>query len=140
MFVAGGQKRLKVVEKLNDEFLYHYKDVHICKMKFVEFVPGKKVVWLVQDNYFNFIKDQSEWKGTKIIFEITEKDGKTQLHFTHQGLVPQYECYNICEDAWTRYIRTSLYDLITTCKGQPNPKEGGFNDELIKKWQLHEQL
>jgi hypothetical protein len=126
--------------KLNDEFLYHYKDVHICKMKLVEVIPNKKVVWLVLENYFNFIKDQNEWKGTKIIFEIAEKDGKTQLHFTHQGLVPQYECYNICQDAWSNYIRNSLRNLVTTGKGQPNPREGGFNDELLKKWQLHEQL
>ena len=127
-------------EKLNDEFLYHYKDVHICKMKLVEVVPNKRVVWLVLENYFNFIKDQSEWKGTKIIFEINEIDGKTQLHFTHQGLVPQYECYNVCEDAWSKYIRQSLRDLIATGKGQPNPKEDGFNAELLRKWQLHEQL
>ena len=43
-------------DKLNAEFDYHYKDVHICKMKIIEFVPEQKVVWLVLDNYFNFIK------------------------------------------------------------------------------------
>ncbi len=30
--------------KLNDEFNYHYQDVHRCKMKIVEFIPNKKVV------------------------------------------------------------------------------------------------
>ena len=123
-------------EKLNDEFLYHFKDVHISKIKLVEVIPDKKVVWLVIDNYFNFIKDKSEWKGTKIIFEISKKDGKTQLHFTHQGLVPEYECYDVCEDAWSNYIRTSLRNLITTGKGQPNPKEGGFNARLLEKFNL----
>src|SRR5207253_3203684 len=54
-------------DKLNAEFKYHYKDVHRSKMKIIEFVPGKKVVWLVLDNYFKFTKDTSEWKGTKII-------------------------------------------------------------------------
>src|SRR4249919_1715137 len=78
--------------KLNDEFNYHYEDVHRCKMKIIEFIPKEKVVWLVLDNYFKFTKDESEWTGTKIIFDISEKDGKTQLQFTHQGLVPQYEC------------------------------------------------
>ena len=72
-----------------------------CKMKLMEVIPDKKVVWLVLDNYFNFTKDKSEWKGTKVIFEISQKDNKTQLRFTHQGLVPEYECFEICRDAWT---------------------------------------
>jgi hypothetical protein len=41
-------------DKLNDEFTYHYEDVHRCKMKIIEFIPNEKVVWLVLDNYFNF--------------------------------------------------------------------------------------
>lgn len=118
-------------ERLDEEFNYHYKDVHIAKMKLIEVLPDKKVVWLVLDNYFNFITDQREWKGTKIIFEISEKDNQTQLQFTHQGLVPEYECYDICFEAWTNYIQNSLRSLITTGKGQPNPKEGGFNQQLI---------
>ena len=111
-------------EKLNDEFDYHYEDVHYCHMKLIEVIPNQKVVWLVMDNHFNFTKDKTEWVGTKIIFEISEKDGKTQIKFTHEGLVPAYECYDICHDAWTNYIKESLHDLIMTGKGQPNPKGG----------------
>ena len=107
---------------LNDEFNYHYEDIHRCKMKIIEFIPNEKVVWLVLDNYFKFTKDKSEWTGTKIIFEISEKDNKTQLRFTHQGLVPAYECYDICKDAWSTYIHNSLRSLIITGKGQPNGK------------------
>lgn len=110
-------------EKLNDVFTYRVKDLHQCTMKLTEVVPNKKVVWLVLDNYFNFTKDQSEWIGTKVSFEITEKDGKTQIRFTHIGLVPAHECYEICENAWTGYIQNSLRDLINTGTGQPNPKE-----------------
>jgi hypothetical protein len=109
-------------DKLNDEFTYHYKDVHRCKMKIVELVSGKRVVWLVTYNDFNFIKDKSEWIGTKVIFDILRKNDKTQIRFTHYGLVPQYECYDVCENAWTGYIQNSLRNLITTGKGTPNPK------------------
>ena len=84
--------------KLNDEFTYHYKDVHICRMKLTDVVSNKKVVWQVLSNYFNFTKDKSEWTGTKVIFEISEKNGKTQLDFTHEGLTPEFECYNACND------------------------------------------
>src|SRR5687767_11307156 len=61
--------------KLNEEFSYHYEDIHRAKIRIIEFVPDQKVVWHVVDNYFNFIKDKKEWTDTKIIFEI-EKEGK----------------------------------------------------------------
>ena len=76
-------------------------------MKIIESIPGKKVVWQVMENYFKFTKDKSEWTGNKIIFEITEKDNKTQIRFTQEGLVPEYECYDICQKAWSNYIHNS---------------------------------
>lgn len=124
-------------DHLNAVYNYHYRDVHRCQIKVVEFVPNEKVVWLVLDNYFNFISDQSEWKGTRVSFEISRVGDQTQLHFAHLGLVPQYECYEICREAWTNYVTHSLYDLITTGQGHPNPKEGdGYNAQLADKWNL----
>jgi hypothetical protein len=110
-------------EKLNDEFTYHYGDVHRCRMKLVEVIPDKKVVWLVLDNYFNFTRDKTEWTGTKVIFDIVGKENKTEINFTHAGLVPEYECYDACREGWTHYIENSLRSLITTGKGKPNAAE-----------------
>lgn len=123
-------------EGLNSEFIYNYKDVHVCKLKIVEFVPNEKVVWLVLQNHFNFTKAENEWKGNQIVFEITKENGKTRLDFTQVGLVPEYECYNVCNDAWTSYIQGSLKALITTGKGKPNTKENDLNKELVEKWGL----
>jgi hypothetical protein len=118
--------------KLNDEWTYHYQDVHRCKMKIIESVPDQKVVWQVLDNYFSFTKDKEEWKDNKIVFEITERNNKTQLQFTQIGLVPEYECYDICENAWNTYIQKSLYSLITTGKGQPNSTENPQTEDEKK--------
>lgn len=106
--------------KLNDEFNYHYEDIHRCKIRLTDVIPNQKIVWLVEQNYFKFTEDKTEWTGTKPTFEITEKDGKTALKFTHVGLVPDYECFQICRDSWTNYIQNSLKKLITTCKGESN--------------------
>ncbi|WP_436487918.1 SRPBCC family protein [Chitinophaga sp. ARDCPP14] len=114
--------------QLNDEFTYQFKDVHKCTMKLTEVVPDKKVTWQVLDNYFDFTEDKTEWTGTKIEFEISEKEHQTQLHFTHHGLVPAYECYHVCFDAWSNYIGNSLRNLITTGKGQPNPIENAIKN------------
>jgi len=41
-------------DKLGAEFIYHYEDVHRCKMKITEFVPGERIVWLVFGQLLQF--------------------------------------------------------------------------------------
>jgi hypothetical protein len=110
-------------QKLGDEFTVRFWDIHLSTQKLVEFVPNKKVVWLVTDSELNFIKDKGEWTGTKISFEVSGKGDKTVVVFTHHGLVPGVECFNDCSNAWGQYIRGSLQSFINTGKGQPMLKE-----------------
>jgi len=109
--------------KLGAEFTYRYQDLHRSTQRITELVPGKKVVWHIADAQINFVKDKAEWNGTDVIFEIAKKGGKTELRFTHAGLVPAIECYGKCSGAWGFYINESLRSLITTGKGDPNDKE-----------------
>lgn len=110
-------------KKVCDEFKYRYQDLHKCTLKLVELIPGKRVSWLVTDNFFSFTEDKTEWKNTKVVFDIAKKGDQTEIRFTHEGLVPEYECYNVCSDAWGTYIRGSLKSLIANSKGSPNLKE-----------------
>lgn len=123
-------------DKVGETFFYHYKDVHLCKLKLIEMIADKKLVYQVIDNEFNFTKDKTEWINTKLIFDISSEGTKTKIVFTHEGLVPTYECYNVCNDAWTSYIQGSLKNFIETGTGKPNGKEGGLNAELVEKWGL----
>jgi Activator of Hsp90 ATPase homolog 1-like protein len=110
-------------DKLGAEFTYRYKDLHHSTQRITELVPGKKVVWHVLNARLNFVTDKSEWNGTDIVFEIAKKGDKTQLRFTHIGLLQAFECYGDCSGAWGFYINDSLRRLITTGKGEPNTKE-----------------
>jgi hypothetical protein len=110
-------------DELGAAFKYRYKDFHRSTQKITELVPGKRVVWHISDSYLGFIKDQSEWNGTEVVFEISKKGDKTELRFTHVGLVPAIECYGDCSGAWGFYIKDSLRSLITSGKGEPNPQE-----------------
>lgn len=105
-------------DKLNGEWTYHFGDNHRSKMKTIEMISGKKVVWLVEENYFKNAKDQSEWVGNKITFEILQQGDKTQLVFTQIGLTPSCDCYKSCDWGWTGFIQKSLRSLIETGKGQ----------------------
>ena len=110
-------------QQVHDEFEVRFGDVHYSKQKLIDVVPSKKVVWLVTDSYLSFTRDNSEWTGTQVSFDISEKDGKTVLHFTHFGLMPDIECYDACSNAWGGYIRESLFRLITKGEGKPAGKE-----------------
>ena len=118
--------------KLGEEWTYRYKDIHYSKQKITEFVPEKKVVWTVLDSYLNFVKDKTEWNGTKITFDIGKNNGKTEVRFTHLGLVPAYECYDDCSNAWGFYMG-SLKNLITKGKGAPNKVEKAKTASTKKK-------
>jgi uncharacterized protein YndB with AHSA1/START domain len=107
-------------DKLGETFDYRFKDIHRCTMRITEFVPARRVAWHVVSNYFDFTTDKTEWTGTDIAFEIARRGDKTEIRFTHHGLVPEYECYDVCSDGWGTYINGSLRDLITTGKGHPN--------------------
>lgn len=118
-------------DRINEDFHYHFEDIHACKIKVLELVPGRKVVWHILENDFNFTADKTEWVDTRVVFDITTEGDKTKLVFTHIGLTPDYECYDACYQGWTHYIQTSLKNYINTGEGNPN-KTGAPQTETEK--------
>ncbi|MEP6585026.1 MAG: SRPBCC domain-containing protein, partial [Ginsengibacter sp.] len=105
-------------EKPGDEFTFSAGGgVHYSKQKLTELIPNKKIVWLVTDSKLNFLEKPNEWTGTKICFDISKKGDKTEVRFTHVGLVPKIECYNGCSSAWSQYLQQFLSPLIAKAKG-----------------------
>ncbi len=107
---------------LGAEFTYRVPNVHRSKQKITEFIPGKKIIWHVLDADISFVKDKNEWKGTDIVFEISQKGNKTEIRFMHKGLLPELECYSNCSDAWSMLIKDRLRNLITTGKADSSGK------------------
>ena len=103
--------------KLNDEFTIRHGEVHYSKQKLIEVIPDKRIVWFVTDSKLNWLeKDKGEWTNTKMVFEIEPKGDKTALHFTHEGLVPERECYSKCEQGWNMVIKDWLFNYIAEGK------------------------
>lgn len=109
-------------DRLGGEFTYRYGKLHRSTQRITELVPGKKVAWHVTDGRLTFVEHQTEWSGTDIVFEIARKGDRTELRFTHVGLVPALDCYGACSDGWGLYVNDSLRKLITTGKGDPATK------------------
>lgn len=118
-------------DRLGSIFYYHYKDIHRGTFKVTELVPGRKAVWHVVQNYFSFVADSTEWTGTDIVFEVEPAGNGTELRFTHVGLKPSEECYDVCHDSWRFYVGASLRSLITDGVGQPNKGEANDNPTVV---------
>jgi hypothetical protein len=90
---------------INDEYTFEAGGgAHYSKQKLVELVPNKKIVWLVTESNLSFLSDPSEWKNTKLSFNLSVADNKTNVAFEHEGLVPKIECYDACSTGWTKYL------------------------------------
>jgi hypothetical protein len=104
-------------EKQDDTFTIKMGGDSFFNLTVTELIPGKRVVWLVTDCNMPWYADKKEWANNKLIFDLNEHDGVTELKFTHEGLTPDVECYNDCEPGWTHWIKTSLFSYLTTGKG-----------------------
>ena len=109
-------------ENLHGVFTVNFGNNNFVTHKLIEVIPNNKVVWIVTDCYLSWIKDKTEWTNTKMSFEISTKGNSTDMVFTHIGLVPGVECYDMCVKGWDQYIKASLFKLITEGTGQPQKK------------------
>lgn len=97
--------------RVGDEFGFEVPDLHRCRMRVVDITPDTRIEWVVLENEFTFVSDQSEWVGDRIVFDLTDLGGTTELTFTQHGLVPELECYDVCSNAWTFFVGDSLRAL-----------------------------
>lgn len=104
---------------LGAEFVFRGMDQHRSLIKVTELVPGERVVWRVGDTHLAFVTDQTEWVGTTIRFDISPTEDGSLIRFSHVGLLPEHECYEVCAPAWTFFIVDSLRALINSGAGEP---------------------
>jgi uncharacterized protein YndB with AHSA1/START domain len=84
--------------------------------------PNQEVVWkcLEQHHEAAELNRKDEWAGTKVKFRLESRSpSSTLLHFEHEGLTPQMECYQICEHGWGHFLKTSLKKFVETGRGEP---------------------
>jgi len=110
----GGADLEGRTSQLNDEFTITHGDAHYSRQKLIELVPDRKLVWLITEARLGWLQgDKHEWTNTRLVFEISPKGDRTVLHFTHEGLVPEKECYPLCSDGWSVVIKDYLFTFIT---------------------------
>jgi uncharacterized protein YndB with AHSA1/START domain len=82
------------------------------EMKVTELVPSQKAAW-------ECISSIDEWVGTKIVFDLEEKDGKTVLRFAQEGWRAVTDTFAGCNYDWALFMK-SLKSYCETGTGDPH--------------------
>lgn len=79
-----------------------------------------QVVWEVIDSLIAVpgVKNQKEWIGTAIVWDLIPGEKSTDLQLTHLGLHAGFNCYEICIAGWKQFT-DSLKLFVETGEGRP---------------------
>lgn len=92
---------------------FDFNDNYATKMKVVELVENKKVVWECVE-----ADTEPEWVGTAISFELTEKEGNTVVLFGQLNWKEVTDSYRFCNYNWAIFL-LSLKSYCETGTGTP---------------------
>ena len=107
-------------KKVDDVFTVRFLSGDRYKIRVAESSPNQRIVWDVIDAFQSWVKNSSEWKGTRIIWEIGgDRNAGVSIAMTHAGLVPGFECFSRCEKGWDYLVHDSLSKLLSEGKGLP---------------------
>jgi uncharacterized protein YndB with AHSA1/START domain len=86
---------------------FDFDEGYTTKMKILKLQKGQKIVW-------ECIKSDEEWIGTKISFDLLEKDGVTTVVLRHYDWRALTDFYRWCNYNWAMF----LFSLKNYCEGE----------------------
>lgn len=92
---------------------FDFDDDYATKMEVTELAENKKVVWKCIA-----AESETEWVDTIISFELTEKDGRTIIHFGQLNWKEVTDNYRFCNYNWAMFL-LSLKRYCETGTGAP---------------------
>jgi hypothetical protein len=114
----------KMANKIGSEFSVFFEENTEWRFVISELREFSHVTWkcIYANHSFSGLKGiKEEWLNSEIIFVCkVQKDNMVQLSFTHKGLTPDLNCYEICNAGWTHFIVNSLKQYLETGTGTPN--------------------
>ena len=106
-------------KKVGDVFTVRFGNGDMYKIRIAEMNPEKRIVWDVIESFQGWVKNTSEWAGTKIVWEIKQEKNEVSIDMAHIGLVPEIECFTSCTRGWNFLMQESLLKYLTEGKGLP---------------------
>ncbi len=90
---------------------FRFGERYLNRMRITSLVPDKKVTW-------ECIQGDREWVGTRFVFDLEEREGKTLVRFAHTNWNEATDFYARCNYHWGHYM-VSLKNYCETGKGTP---------------------
>ncbi|MDD2768552.1 MAG: SRPBCC domain-containing protein [Methylococcus sp.] len=98
-------------------FGHSYKNMRIERLE-----PDREVCWFCTGAHIavDQLAHKDEWVGTQLVFRLTpDGEERTRVDFEHVGLVPAFQCYDLCSIGWRHYLN-SLQQFVETGRGTPH--------------------
>ncbi len=110
------------IKKEGDSFRVSFGEA-FWTFKVTKFEPGKEIIWLCTESnqvHAGLKGVKEEWLGTILHWRIQERENNlVEIDFLHEGLVPSFNCYEVCSTAWDFFITDSLKQFLEQGKGKP---------------------
>jgi len=115
-------KQDKVIEKEGTIFKVAWGEPWY-QFKVIHFIPNQEMSWECIDanQKINGLSGvEKEWVGTKVHWKV-ENLGPDQcrLNFEHEGLVPDFLCFDFCSATWERFLKESLVNYLERASSDP---------------------
>lgn len=104
------------VAKVGDRFSVFFGEDSYWTFEIIHFDAPDIVNWkcIVSHQGHKLEGIDAEWLGTELHWVITDTDKGVRIGFNHQGLVPEFGCYEVCSKSWTYYVTESLKKYLET--------------------------
>ena len=107
---------------VGDILTVKFGEPYFMSMQVEDSIPNKLLVWkVVSANMFveGSGINNDEWVGTKIHWKLSGAERGSDISLYHEGLIPSFDCYDICKDGWD-YFLGSLKAFLDTGTGSPH--------------------
>ena len=88
------------------------------QFKVIHFIPNQAMSWECIDanQKINGLSGvEKEWVGTKVHWKLEDLGpNQSRLNFEHEGLVPDFLCFDFCSASWERFLKDSLVAYLKT--------------------------
>ncbi|NND16142.1 MAG: hypothetical protein HKN89_07435 [Eudoraea sp.] len=82
----------------------------------IEYIEDELMIWQCIDAnqlISGLSGVEKEWVGTKIHWKLEEADqNTTMLHFKHEGLIPDFLCFEFCSKSWDHFLKDRLINYL----------------------------
>ena len=90
---------------------FKFGDRYHNKMTLTALEPDRRVEW-------ECFEGDKEWVGTRFVFELEEKEGRTILRFGQLDWRQETDFFALCNTTWAHYMQ-SLKQYCETGEGTP---------------------